>query len=75
MNERFFVSEGTDERTIRHVALRTMRGRRPRQREPWGKRPNGPATRYVRLFVYAILAVALIGRLSVSSRGAAKRRE
>jgi hypothetical protein len=48
-----------------------MRGRRPRQREPWGKRPNGPATRYVRLFVYAILAVALIGRLSVSSRGAA----
>lgn len=73
MNERFFVSAGTDERTIRRVvvALRTMRGRRPRQREPWGKRPNGPATRYVRLFVYAILAVALIGRLSVSSRGAA----
>lgn len=48
-----------------------MRGRRPREREPWGKRPNGPARRYVRLFVYAILAVALIGRLSVSSRGAA----
>ena len=48
-----------------------MRGRRPRRREPWGKRPNGPAKRYVRLFVYAILAVALIGRLSVSSRGAA----
>ena len=34
-----------------------MRGRRPRRREPWGKRPNGPAKRYVRLFVYAILAV------------------
>ena len=48
-----------------------MRGRRPRRREPWGERPNGPAKRYVRLFVCAILAVAYIGRLSVSSRGAA----
>ena len=38
---------------------------RPRQREPWGKRPNGPAKRYVRLFLYAILTIAVIGRVSV----------
>ena len=40
-------------------------GSRPRLREPWGKRPNGPARRYVSLFVYAIITIAMIGRLGV----------
>jgi len=42
------------------------RARAPRAREPWGKRPNGPAARYVRLFVAAVVVVALFGRLKAS---------
>lgn len=51
------------------------RARRPRAREPWGARPNGPAMRYVRLFFLLFLVVALVGRFGATrGNGSSDRR-
>ena len=58
------MDTSTDPARRDHFVMR--RARAPRAREPWGKRPNGPAARYVRLFVAAVVVVALFGRLKAS---------